>query len=278
MTVQYFPYIELEQLLNKPILTEELDNKTLPLYNYLNGVMEYIHFFVEVKGYIKKEEEKKQRESIRKQKEEKERVNVLKGVGASKQVLDNIAKSSSKPLVSFETKVNMMVYDEGEKAMEELKTAEEVVEKKKKYVKMLSRKKANLLHQMEKEAVEKKRKEKEEEERNYRKYQQELREKLRIFLSDKLRNDKEYKSQMMNEHLFYAKMQKVKGASDMKKQWLEEFQQAIELQEFNKKLEAKKVEEKQKAHKEFMERIMKDKEYKREVYLAQKLLDVSSIK
>eukprot|EP00826_Nyctotherus_ovalis_P002786 TRINITY_DN1055_c0_g4_i1.p2 TRINITY_DN1055_c0_g4~~TRINITY_DN1055_c0_g4_i1.p2 ORF type:complete len:252 (-),score=94.26 TRINITY_DN1055_c0_g4_i1:266-1021(-) len=240
----------------------------------MSVVLEWIRFFASVKGYVKKQQTAKQKENLKKQRREKAKINALKGVGANKQVLNDIAKSSSKPLVTFETKVNMMMYEEGEKATEELRSAEEVIEQKKQYVKLLNRKKKSLLHQMEKEAIEKKRKVKAEDEKNYRLYQQELREKLRIFLSEKIREDKGYKSQMMNEHLFYAKMEKVKALAEVKKQWLEEFQKTIEAQEFNKKLDTEKAKERQVIHKEFIEKIMKDKEYKRELYLAEKLLDV----
>ena len=79
---------------------------------------------------------------------------------------------------------------------------------------------------------------------------------------------------MLNENLFYAKLGKLKSLSEMKKQWLEEFQKTLELQEFNQKLTGIKLETRQNIHREFLEKMMKDKEYKREIYLAQKLLEV----
>ena len=60
----------------------------------------------------------------------------------------------------------------------------------------------------------------------------------------------------------------------MKKHWLEEFQKTLERQEFCQKLEGVKLAEKQLIHKEFIERMMKDTEYKRELYLAEKLFEV----
>ncbi len=79
---------------------------------------------------------------------------------------------------------------------------------------------------------------------------------------------------MLNEHLFYAKVVKLKALSEQKKRWLDEFQKTLGWIEFNQKLAGMKAEEKQKIHKEFIEKMMIDKEYSREIYLAQKLLEV----
>jgi hypothetical protein len=92
-------------------------------------------------------------------------------------------------------------------------------------------------------------------------------------LVDKIKVDKEYKSQMLNEHLFYSKLGKLKKLSELKKQWLEEFKKTLEVQEFNRKLTGIKGEEQKLIHSEFVERMTKDKEYKRELYLAEKLVE-----
>lgn len=89
---------------------------------------------------------------------------------------------------------------------------------------------------------------------------------------DKIKEDKEYKSQMLNEHLFYSKLERLKKLSDLKKQWLEEFQKTLENQELTHKLTNLQVEEQKIVHNEFIEKMLKDKEYKREIYLAEKLL------
>jgi len=236
------------------------------------AILKYAAFVARMKNYDQKLEEAKKAKEEKILLKEKLKENALKG--DKNAVVKEILKNSPRQTQKFETKVNMMVYEEGEKASEELRKAEQAVEEKKKYVKELERKKKNLLHQMEKEREEKKRKEKEEDEKNYMLYQQELREKLRIFLADKLKQDKNYKSEMLNEHLFYAKLGKLKNLSETKKRWLEEFQKTLEFQEFNSKLAGRKAEEKQLIHKEFIEKMMKDKEYKRELYLADKLLEV----
>eukprot|EP01022_Parablepharisma_sp_SALTPOND_P032651 TRINITY_DN857_c0_g1_i1.p3 TRINITY_DN857_c0_g1~~TRINITY_DN857_c0_g1_i1.p3 ORF type:complete len:613 (-),score=102.49 TRINITY_DN857_c0_g1_i1:22925-24763(-) len=240
----------------------------------MNAVMKYMEFVARTKEYGKKVQQAKILKEEKTLLRERMKQNAIKGVGAKNKIVNDIIKNSPRQMTKFETKVNMMVYEEGEKASEELRKAEQAMEERKRYVKELNRKKKSLLNQMEKEQEEKKRKEKEEDDRNYMLYQQELREKLRIFLADKLREDKTYKSQMLNEHLFYAKLGKVKALSELKKQWLEEFQKTLEKQEFDKKLEEIKLKEKQVIHKEFIEKMMRDKEYKRELYLAEKLLEV----
>ncbi len=257
-------------------LAEAHKKETTYIHTYMSHILKYVEFVARTKNYAKKVQEAKRLKEVKTLMKEKSKVNAIKGVGAKKnRVVKDIIEHSPRQTTKFETKVNMMVYEEGEKAAEELRKAEQVVEDKKKYVKELARKKKNLLHQMEKEREEKRRKEKEEDAKAYMLYQQELREKLRIFLADKLREDKTYKSEMLNEHLFYAKLGKVKALSDMKKQWLEEFKKTLEKQEFNQKLEGVKLAEKQLIHKEFIEKMMKDKEYKHELYLADKLLEVT---
>ena len=93
-------------------------------------------------------------------------------------------------------------------------------------------------------------------------------------MADKIKEDKNYKSDMLNEYLYYAKLGKVKSLSATKKQWLEEFQKTLEMEDFSKKLSELEGEQKQLIHKEFIDKMMKDKEYKRELYLADKLLQV----
>lgn len=83
---------------------------------------------------------------------------------------------------------------------------------------------------------------------------------------------------MLNEHLFYAKVMKLKSLSEQKKRWLEEFQKTLEKMAFDQKLLEGKAEERQLMHKEFLDKMMQDKEYKRELYLAEKLLQVICIK
>ncbi len=82
---------------------------------------------------------------------------------------------------------------------------------------------------------------------------------------------------MLNEHLYYAKLGKLKAASEVKKQWLAEFQKTLENQQNNQQLFVLRVEEQRGAHRAFLEQMMKDKEYKRELYLAERLVDVMDI-
>eukprot|EP00826_Nyctotherus_ovalis_P045911 TRINITY_DN5127_c0_g1_i1.p1 TRINITY_DN5127_c0_g1~~TRINITY_DN5127_c0_g1_i1.p1 ORF type:complete len:232 (+),score=82.82 TRINITY_DN5127_c0_g1_i1:585-1280(+) len=187
---------------------------------------------------------------------------------------DSIMNELPKPVISFETKVNIMLHEEDIKSSEELRDAQKILEEKKRYVKKLERKKKDVIFKMEKGQAEKARRDKAEDEKNYRVYQQELKDKLRIFLADKIKADKDYRSKMLNEHLFYAKLNKIKALSDMKKQWLEEFEKTLELGESKKKLAEQKAAERQMMHKEFIEKVMKDKEYRRELFLANKLLEV----
>ncbi len=172
--------VELEQAIAYylDVTSEELaeckKKETVYIHSYMTNVVKYIAFVARTKEYGKKVLAAKRAKEEKDLQRERAKERAIKGTGAQAGVIKEIIKTSPRQMTNFETKVNMMVYEEGEKAGEELRKAEKVIEDKRKYIKELDRKKKNLLHQMEKERVEKKRKLKEEDAKNYREYQQEL--------------------------------------------------------------------------------------------------------
>ena len=151
-------------------LAESNTDSTIIFHTYMNCVLDYIQFLANVKEYTKKQLHEK--ELVKEEAMRKERVkkNALKG---TKKMSNNIVQGSPKPIIKFETKVNIMVHDEEEKVSDELRIAEEAVEEKKKYIKTLNKKKNEIIRKMNKEQAEKEKKEKYEDEKNYRIYQKE---------------------------------------------------------------------------------------------------------
>lgn len=155
-------------------LADAKKKETVYLNSYMKAVMKYIEFVARTKDYGRKVYEAKKKKESKDMQRERAKEKAIKGEAAQAGVIKEIIKTSPRQMTKFETKVDMMVYEEGEKAEEEIRKAQKIVEDKKKYVKELDRKKKNLLHQMEKERVEKLRKFKEEDAKGYREYQQEL--------------------------------------------------------------------------------------------------------
>jgi hypothetical protein len=139
---------------------------------YLKEAVKYIEFVGRAKNYGKKVEEARKAKEDKLLQQERTKDRAIKGVEA--RVVKDIIENSPRQMLKFETKVNMMLYEEGDKAAEELRNTEKTIEEKKKYIKDLRRLQKNMVHQVNKEREEAKRKQKYEEDANYINYQREL--------------------------------------------------------------------------------------------------------
>lgn len=150
------------------------NTETKDMLAFLNESIKYIDFVGRTKDYGKKVQEvrRKKEEKLIKQERMKERA--IKGVEANSRVVKDIIENSPKLEQKFETKVNMMIFEEGDKAADEIRAAEKGIEEKLKYINDLKKLKKNMIHQVTKESEERKRKEKKEEDRSYMEYQREL--------------------------------------------------------------------------------------------------------
>jgi hypothetical protein len=148
--------------------------EAVDLFAFLKETVKYIEFVGKTKDYENKlmEAKRMKEEKIIKQERMKERA--IKGVEANSRVIKDIIENSPRQIQKFETKVNMMLYEEGDKAAEEMRTTEKAIDEKMKYIKDLKKLKKNMIHQVNKESAEKKKKMKIEEEKNYMEYQKEL--------------------------------------------------------------------------------------------------------
>ncbi len=99
-----------------------------------------------------------------------------------------------------------------------------------------------------------------------------------MFIREKIAQDKGYKSEQLNEFLLGQKLEKIRIATEKKKQWLEEFENTIMQQKFNKILQNEKKQEQLKFHNDFLKKISKEKEYQLFVQTLEKETTVNYIR
>ena len=110
------------------------------------------------------------------------------------------------------------------------------------------------------------------EEREYMKYQQDLRQKFLSFIKEKMESDQRRHLADNKQAIIEQRFVKLRQDAEEKLLMIDEFKKTLDNYRWNTELEKIEAQKKQQIHDYFIEELKKDKNFRKETYAAEKLM------